>query len=67
MAGAVLARPPAAGSFPPDLAEYHIPVCADTPPVIDVSALGLPDAHMPQIGFLQGRHFAVNSSRRDAA
>jgi xanthine dehydrogenase YagR molybdenum-binding subunit len=34
----------------PNLAEYLIPVCADTPPGIDLSLLGMPDPHMPEPG-----------------
>ncbi len=31
-----------------DLAEYHLPTFADTPPEIDVSFLDIPDPHMPE-------------------
>jgi xanthine dehydrogenase YagR molybdenum-binding subunit len=34
----------------PNLAEYFIPVCADTPAAIDLSVLGVPDPHMPEPG-----------------
>ncbi len=30
-----------------NLAEYLVPVCADTPPLLDLSWLGLADVHMP--------------------
>ncbi len=31
-----------------DLAEYHVPTFADTPPEFDIEFLDLPDPHMPE-------------------
>lgn len=33
----------------PNLAEYHVPVCADTPE-FEIDFIGEPDPHMPDLG-----------------
>lgn len=34
----------------PNLAEYHVAVHADTPPIFDIDFIGKPDPHMPDLG-----------------